>query len=554
MLALIGVAVATPRAQETTARIPVRIIVTDARGKDVKGLSAADVQISEGKQPQTVQSLVPVPAGPRKIGILLDEYHVAAGESTERARSALLQFVERFIRPEDVVLVMKPLDPAALLAPLKSVDALRETISTFAGVKDNFAPRNAFEAEFMSTLPPTAPRQRAQVVRAAMQALVTAMARSEEKATASSTLIVVSEGFSSEDRGRERLVSLRTVTRSARMSNVAVYVVDPAPMPPSQSPFNDAWRQLVGQTGGVLTTNAAPLEPALSRLAADLDSHYVAIIAPTFKEDGAYHPIEISVKRREVAVRAPAGYWTPIAAERYTPPVRPDMSTYLKTPHISGLIQPWFRMARAGTGRTQVIFLWAPKGKVQATTVSLSAVTLEGVKLHDSVVAPQSAGAEGRAAFDAAPGPIQVAMQITDARGKVLDTEVRYLDVPRLETTGAMIMSVDFVRTRTLREFLERQTQAETMPAETRDFDRHDRLIVRVRALGRAGASPDITARLLNTRGQPMRDLPALPSVDGIPQFDLSLAPFARGDYHIEIKARSGSATVSQLVTFRLVG
>jgi hypothetical protein len=74
-----------------------------------------------------------------------------------------------------------------------------------------------------------------------------------------------------------------------------------------------------------------------------------------------------------------------------------------------------------------------------------------------------------------------------------------------------------------------------------------------VRALG-PDQAPSITARLLNTRGQPMRDLTPLPSVDGIPQFDLPLASFARGDYHIEIKATAGPSTVSQLVTFRLVG
>ena len=91
------------------------------------------------------------------------------------------------------------------------------------------------------------------------------------------------------------------------------------------------------------------------------------------------------------------------------------------------------------------------------------------------------------------------------------------------------------------------------MPVDTRDFYRRDRLIVRVRALG-GDESPVIRARLLNTRGQPMRDLDVLPSVDGIPQFDLPLFPFARGDYHIEIRATAGTSSVSQLVTFRLVG
>ena len=554
LLVVSGAAVAIPRAQETTAQIPVRIVVTDARGRDVKGLSAADVQISEGKQPQKIESLVRASAGPRKIGILLDEYHVAEGASTERAKMALLQFIERSLRPDDIVFVMKPLDPAAMLAPVKSLDELREAVTTFGGRKDNFAPRNAFEAEFMSTLPPSAPRQRAQVVRAAMQALVTALNRAQPKGSAATALLMVTEGFPSEDRGRERLVSVRLVTRAARMSNISVYVVDPAPTPPSQSPFNEIWKQLALQTGGVLTTGGAPLDSALERMAVDLEHHYVATIAPTFKEDGAYHALEVSVKRRDVVVRAPSGYWTPIDAERYSPPTKPDLSTFLKTPHVSGLIQPWFRMGKSASGRTQVTFSWVPKGRTQqAAKVSLSAVTFEGVRLHDSVVAPQNA--EGaRAVFDSLPGPIQVAMEITDARGKILDTEVRYLDIPRFDGTSPLTMAIDVVRTRTLPEFLQQQSQPDVMPAETRAFYRHDRLIVRVRALGGSLASPAITARLLNSRGQPIRDLPALPMVDGIPQFDLPLATFARGDYHIEIKAATGSTTVSQFVTFRLVG
>jgi hypothetical protein len=231
------------------------------------------------------------------------------------------------------------------------------------------------------------------------------------------------------------------------------------------------------------------------------------------------------------------------------------MSTYLKTPHISGLIQPWFRMAKASGGRTQVTFSWMPKvtAKLTPANITLSAVTFEGERLYDHSLGPQSGENGARAVFEASPGPIQVSMEITDPKGKVLDTEVRYIDIPRLDVRGTLITAVEVVRTRTLREFLERQTQSDVMPAETRNFDRRDRLIVRVRAQG-ADESPAVTARLLNTRGRPMRELQALPSIAGIPQFDLQLAPYARGDYHIEIRVTDGASSVSQLVTFRLIG
>lgn len=556
LLAFGCVAVVGARQEPTTAQIPLRIVVSDPRGRDVKGLSAADLEITEASREHKIESLSRVAAGPRKIAILLDEYHVSEGAAVERASAALQQFARQSLRADDVVFVMKPLDPAASLAPVKSRDQLQELFTAFGGRKGKYAPLTPLEAELMSTAAPSAARQRAQVVRAAMQALVIALNRTEPKGSGvPSALLVVSEGFAPEDRGRERLTSLRVVTRAARMSNVAVYVLDPSMETPSASPFTEPWRVLTTQTGGVLTTGAVPLEPALTRIAADLESHYVATIAPTFQEDGAYHPLDIKVKRRDVSVRAPTGYWTPIAAERLTPSLRPPMSTYLKTPHISGLIQPWFRMARAPDGRTQVIFSWAPKPKAKpAANVKVSAVTFEGVKLHDSAVVAQSAGDNARVVFEALPGPIQVAMEITDRGGKVLDTEVRYLEVPKLDARGAMITAVEVVRTSSLPEFLARQTQPDVMPVDTRDFYRQDRLIVRVRALGIGDDSPVIRARLLNTRGQPMRDLDVLPSVDGIPQFDLPLFPFARGDYHIEIRATAGTSSVSQLVTFRLVG
>jgi VWFA-related protein len=393
-----SVAVATTQ-EPTTAQIPVRIVATDAKGRDVKNLTPADVEISEGNTGQKIQSLVRAGAGPRKIGILLDEYHVADGEPVQAATAALLRFVEKSVRPDDVVFVMRPLDPAATLVPVKSLDELRKTIGDFAGRKGNYAPRTPFEAEYMSTLPPSVTRQRGQVVRAALQALVTVMNRSEPTGpTVPSALLLVTEGFAAEDRGRDRLTSLRVVARAARMSGIAVYVLDPVPVPPSASPFNEQWQALAAQTGGVLSSGA-PLDAALARMATDLESQYVATIAASFKEDGGFHALDVKAKRKDVVVRAPSGYWTPIAAERYTASTRPAMSTYLKTPHVSGLIQPWFRTARAGSGRTRVTFSWVPKGNTKLTPahVTLSAVSFEGVKLLEADVASQGGTSETRA-------------------------------------------------------------------------------------------------------------------------------------------------------------
>ena len=425
------------------APIPLRLIVTDARGHSVPGLTAADIDITEGTRPQKIESIAFSSKGPRRIALLLDDFHTSAGLNSARARAALLEFLHGNIRPDDVLFVMKPLDPASAIAPVGTPDDLRTVIARFEGRKGNYTPLTPFEAELMSVAPPTAPRQRAQVARAAMQALVTRLAAYDEGTDARKALIVVSEGFAAEERGgRERMTTVRTVARAARLSNVAVYVLDPSAEPQAPSPFTDQWQTLTAQTGGILTPAGAPLEAALTRIATDLDEHYVVTIPPA-AEDGAFHPLNVTAKRRDLTVRAPSGFWTPIAAERLSPPARPVMSTYLRTPHLTGLIQPWFRMTRAGSGRTQVTFSWIPRGtRVKDPLLEFSAVTFEGVQLYPSTVIPSGTGEAARATFEAAPGAIQVTMAVKDTAGRIVDTEVRYLDVPTLETRSAKISAV----------------------------------------------------------------------------------------------------------------
>jgi hypothetical protein len=48
--------------------------------------------------------------------------------------------------------------------------------------------------------------------------------------------------------------------------------------------------------------------------------------------------------------------------------------------------------------------------------------------------------------------------------------------------------------------------------------------------------------------------LPSLPAVGGAAQFELPFARYPRGEYHLEVKATSGGATVAQLLPVRLIG
>lgn len=541
----------SPRAETPRPLVSVPVFVTDARGDSIRNLQAPEIEIAEGGTQQKISSLVFRGGAPRRVAIYLDEYHVSPGAGAERARGALARFVERHLGPDDAVVVMKPLDPQSSTAPLASVEAVHRAVADFEGRRGNFEPRTEFEAQYMSVAPPSAGRQRAQVVRAGLESLAIAM---REGADAARAMIVVTEGFRSSDPATLRPTTLPTIARAARLANVPVYILDPSAAS-ADSPLDGAWASMSEQTGGMLFTGGADLDGALARVAADLQSHYVVEFQGAGREDGGFHGIDVRVTRRGARVRAASGYWAPFGASRLPPMTAKRPYASLLTPHVSGLIQPWFRMAPAAGGRTTVTFAFAarPGRRVTAERVEFTALTFEGDTVHAATVVPAGTAGAGavETTFEAPPGPLQVSMRI--AAAKPLDTDVRYIDVPRLDGARPVIAAVEFVRPRSLPEFRALQADGRAIPTEAREFLRRDRLLVRVRAF--AGSTPVVVrARLLNRLGQPLLDLPPLRPVDGAAQFDLPFARYPRGDYGLEVQATAGGEPVTQLLTVRVVG
>lgn len=531
--------------------VSVPLFVTDVRGQSIRNLKAPEIEIAEAGTPKKISSVVFRGSSHRRIALFLDEYHVSAGVSTERIRSAIVRFVENHIRQNDAVIVMKPLDSRAATAAVQGIDAVRRKVSEFAGRRSIFEPRGEFEAQYMSTAPEAAARQRAQVVRAGLETLAISMHEGETEAKA---LVIVTEGFRSDESSRMRTTTLRSIARAARLANVPVYIIDPSPAANPESALGEPWHGMSTETGGLLFPAGSDLDLALARVAADLEAHYVVEFEGAGREDGRFHGIEVKVKRNGARVRAPSGYWAPFATSRRSAAPRRHYAN-LSSPHVSGLIQSWFRMAPAGEGRTRVTFSWAPRQarKVTPQRVELSASTFEGDTLHTATVTPL-AGAQGGAtetSFVAAPGPLQITMAISGT--KLLDTDVRYIDVPKLDTVRPYIAAVEFVRPRSLPEFRAMQADALVLPTEAREFQRQDRLLVRVRAFAAAG-SPDVTVVLVNRVGHVLLELPRLQPVDGAAQFDLPLARFPRGEYRLQVRAASGREVVTNLVTIRLIG
>ena len=110
-------------------------VVTDNRGRPVPGLRASEFQLIENGTAQTLTDVefrtVPEAAaatisavateadeiraarqpGTRVFAFFLDEFHVTPGESADRARDAVSRFIDEQLQPQDLAVVLRPLEP-----------------------------------------------------------------------------------------------------------------------------------------------------------------------------------------------------------------------------------------------------------------------------------------------------------------------------------------------------------------------------------------------------------------------------------------------------------
>ena len=200
-------------------------------------------------------------------------------------------------------------------------------------------------------------------------------------------------------------------------------------------------------------------------------------------------------------------------------------------------------------------------GSRRAATIVITASTPKGAVLFDGAIGPASAaGAAGipnRATFEAPMGPVQVDMKILDAKGVVLDTDSRDVTVPTLRKDSPTIFPPAVIRTQSARDFREAVGSPIATPRRIRDFLRTDRLIIRVPAVDAAGTPVAVTGTLLNRWRQPMRRNAGARAVavDAFPtQFDLPLASLAPGEYTIRLTVTHSGGSISEHVTFRVLG
>ena len=581
------------------ADIRINVVVTDQRGRPVVDLNARDFQLDDNGVTQSLASveLRRAPAGPaaasvtpivteederaaaqdpaaRVFAIFLDEFNVAPGINSSRVRDAASKFVTQSIRPGDLLYVLKPMDPVNGFRFTRDRAAAQEKIARFEGRKGDYAPRTAFETQYIGRTPSAVDGARAQIVTTGLREMIMAMG---ELRPARGAIVLISEGFSGTVANeRRRLPDWEGLARASSHFNLPIYTFDPRDPVPAPAPEAAAGeapvdrgantlQALARQTGGDAVEDARGLDAGLAKVANDLDSYYVLTYQPSQPTDGRFHPIVVRTARKGAQVRVPSGYWSPLSSEwrtwldRDKTPIGPPAP--VRALKRSRLIDTWYGFQRGDDGRVSLVFTWEPTATGSALrsrpqVVALKVSTTQGASLLEREIAPASdpnrdAGSD-RALVQVPPGRLQLDLSIKSADGAVLDTGAQDIDVPTARGAGPILLQPQVLRARTVREFHTLSASPEAAPTPSRVFSRSERLLVRVPAYNPDGRAVTTAVSVSNIKGATIRSLEQVPHGGAAPQFDLPLAFLAPGEYGLEISVTSPTGTARQLIRFRL--
>ncbi len=199
--------------------IRVDVIVTDDDGNHVRDLEAADFQVFEDGEPQTIESFqrveitgVPAPdAEParaivnnydeereaqrtdtRIFVVFFDDYHVRWSNGV-RAGRALADFLRTSLNPTDMVGIMHPLTPLSEVRVTRNHEAVIEAAENFYGRKFDYEPTNMFEQRYAHYPTEVVERLRNEVSLSALEGLMVRLGSLRE---GRKNVLLISEGYS----------------------------------------------------------------------------------------------------------------------------------------------------------------------------------------------------------------------------------------------------------------------------------------------------------------------------------------------------------------------
>jgi VWFA-related protein len=597
---------ATTTPDPTARTIRIEAIVADQHGRPITDLRSADFAITDNGTAQKIDraewksnapSVGPIlPAteikdsedeeraarepGTRLIALYLDEYHVSAGENTDRVRVAVSRFIDDQVRPNDLLVVMKPLDHLTEIRFARDRAAAKTIVSSFNGRRGDYTPRTQFEEQYLGRSPGAVRAARAQIVLSGLRALATRMG---DLNGGLGGIVLMSEGFTTDvPRARERrLPDLQGLVRAASRFRVLLYAFDPGavPLSPPDPASVDAdpelessavLQSLARQTGGDAVAAGHDLGPAFQRVSTDLDSYYVLTFTSTNPNDGRFHSLQVTSSRRGAQVRARSGYWAPLPSELRTTRVSPPAMLPTRALRRSTLIDSWFGLTVEPDGQRRIIFTWTPSTAPVATrtrparrpdVVALKVTTPMGSVLFEGEVGPAHPGNASllrpdSAVFQASPGRLQFDLTILQADGSRLDTGAVDYEVPNVRGVTPVILPPQVLSAASAREFRDISANANAAPLPGREFRRTERLLLRVATFDPGGNTVRVSAKLINRLGVVLADLEPMPDEAGrtLTQFDLPLSRFAPGEYSIEVAAKSDAGMARELIRLRITG
>jgi len=411
-------------------------------------------------------------------------------------------------------------------------------------------------------------------------------------------------GSVNEDRARfsadsEMMSDLREVFNTANQHNTAIYALDPRGLATGEFDVSDqasisqkqdqdilratqdSLQILAANTDGRAIINRNDLEKGLKQVVRDTSAYYLLGYNSTLSApDGKFHEIKVKTKRPGLQVRSRKGYWAPTvdeAAKASAPPKPPTppavekaLSTVQARPR-DAYVSTWVGTGEGEGGKTRVTFVWEPvppipgEKRQDVASVRLMATSrgdelFNGTLLGDSAAAAAASAGSAppartatKVAFDAPPGKMNIRVVVLNDKGEALDGFQQEMPVPDFSQGQVRLSTPAVFRTRTAREFQALTRDADPVPTSLRDFRRTERLLIRVGVHG-GGASPEVSATLLNRLGQKMTDLPLQPPTEPgkAYQLDLPLASFSPGDYVIEIRAKGTPNDATELVAIKI--
>ena len=161
----------------------------------------------------------------RLFAIYLDE-HISPGVGVVRARAALSKFINEQLGPDDLIVVMKPLESLFDIHLTHDRATAAHIVEGLDGRRGEYTARNDYEKNFMAGDPSRIDAARDQVVLSALNALAVNLGETDD---GRKNIIIVTEGIGRppRNRGQEYLATLEGAIRAATRSLTTVYVVDP---------------------------------------------------------------------------------------------------------------------------------------------------------------------------------------------------------------------------------------------------------------------------------------------------------------------------------------